>query len=326
MNHERAAELLTEFLQGRVAGVAAEEIAAHLQGCAECAAAAETFRLLKEGAAETVGALDGGGANDPQSQHPTTEEIATFSIVPKRLGESSMLRVRAHIETCGRCAEEVEITRGAAALTSSAVPASVKSAARGSRSPWRGIHTLALAASIGALLLAYPAFRGLVDLPVETENAARLNEETAHLRGEADDLRRSLNRLREEADRSRAWSGAVPLPVLTSRYRGAQSEATVIRVQPGQPFVPIAVLPVLPSGAAAGDSFTFEIRREGGDPVWKLDLTAGRIRDELRASKVVTFLISTATLSAGHYELRLQAGGPTEREPIFVAPFRVTIE
>jgi len=323
MKHERAAELLTEFLQGRIKGQDAGAISEHVRDCAECASTAETFRLLKAGAA---GEPEGGPAENPQSQHPTTEEIATFSIVPGRLGEAALLRMREHVESCGTCAEEVEITRSATAGMSSVASASLKSSARGSRSPWRWIHTLALAASVGALLLAYPAFRGLVSLPLETERAARLDEETDRLRGEAEDLKKSLNRAREKSDRFRAWSGAVPLPVLTSRFRGAQAEEIVIRVKSGQPFVPIAVLPVLPEGAATGDTLSFEIRRDGGDQTWKMDLTAERIRDELHASKVVTFLIPAAMFSAGHYELRLQAPSRPESEPILVVPFRVTIE
>jgi len=116
--------------------------------------------------------------------------------------------------------------------------------------------------------------------------------------------------------------GTVSLVFLTGPARGGQAAPATINIRPGQPFVPLAVVPVLPQGRQAGRSFLFQIRDAGERPTGA-EMNAYESFAISEAAKVVTFLIPARNLPEGRHELvLLGAAGPTS-EPVCVTSFQV---
>jgi hypothetical protein len=117
------------------------------------------------------------------------------------------------------------------------------------------------------------------------------------------------------------WTGAVGLTVLERPLR-SEAAPTTVRLEAGQPYVPLAVAPQLPAGAESTDLFRFEIEGAGGILVWSQELDANRIRETLGATGVVTFLVPSTTLDDERYRLRFRRVEQGS-EPLLELPFEV---
>ena len=111
-----------------------------------------------------------------------------------------------------------------------------------------------------------------------------------------------------------AWSGTAPLLVLHGTFRDGR-DASEYSLLPGQPFLPIALQPLLPEYVESALRYRLDLLDESGRAVWSSELTAGRITAQLSASGVVTFLVPADSLEPGRYTLRAV---PAERphEPL----------
>lgn len=274
MKHEDAVLQLTDFLQGGLSGRLQDEMAAHLAICPECQELAETCLVLASLPREEGAPVD----------HPTPEEIAFFAVRPAAMPGPARAGVALHARHCASCHEEVETTRAAdgeiARLERPPAMEPVK------RHAGRSGRSLILVAASFLLLLAGYAIARLVVF-------RELRESRAVIEG-----------MKSELQDARAWSGPVPLTVLTGDVR-SEGPGETLRVAPGQPYVPIAVLPPLPDGAHADERYRFEIVSAAGETVWALDMAGDAVRAQAAASGVVTFLVPAASLPPGRYAFRV---------------------
>ena len=118
-----------------------------------------------------------------------------------------------------------------------------------------------------------------------------------------------------------AWTGAVDLLTLDPTLRGSEAMIS-FEADASWPFVPVVVAPVLPEEATSEERFGFSILR-AGDVIWSADLTAGRIREHLDASGVVTFLVPSTDLSAGRYALEVRSLKSPDSLPLVEVPFEI---
>jgi hypothetical protein len=164
---------------------------------------------------------------------------------------------------------------------------------------------VALFASLGVLVLAYPAFRGLRDLPLVERQMLDLERRTRQTDGQP---------------RSR-WSGPVRLQALTSPLRG-QAPQLILSVDPAEPYVLVSVRPILTEPWSEPDVHRFIIQGAGGQEAWSSEVTVGEMLQRMRSGGSLIFPIPSALLAPGRYELKVV---PEKHpwEPILQIPFEV---
>ena len=180
----------------------------------------------------------------------------------------------------------------------------------------------ALAAAI--VLLLYPSYLGLVQLPQAMHARNTATREIKSLQRRDSDLRSSLERERRELRSAADWSGGVQLLYLPGTMRGASDEELSLVLRPGQPLNGQPVL--INFDLSRGGSRVLErrivlrIRRvPESTVVWRLETRAADLWDP--ASQAVSLLLPTAPLVPGAYRLEIweMSGGP----PVYAATFRV---
>ncbi|MDX1387708.1 MAG: zf-HC2 domain-containing protein [Acidobacteriota bacterium] len=117
------------------------------------------------------------------------------------------------------------------------------------------------------------------------------------------------------------WSGPVDLLTLDGSARG-EDAIPVVSPDPSQPYVPLVLLPSVPTDAGADEGFRFVIVDVDGAEVWRDALTATGIRDRLEGSGVVTFLVPSTMLPPGTYTLIFESA-EDGAERLFETRFRV---
>ena len=153
MDHEQAAQILPDYIEGIVGAADASALEGHLASCAECRDSVSMLRRI----ATELSAMGAAAFDD----HPESSQLVDYTLVPAHLAQSDRERIRLHLKSCPTCAKEM---------------ASVRSAESWSRSWARDVQGVlgailapsripALATSALALLLAYPAYLGVVQLP-----------------------------------------------------------------------------------------------------------------------------------------------------------------
>jgi len=209
-----------------------------------------------------------------------------------------------HFSRCPACLEEIRLRQ--------ALPAALRETRAGRHGPARWLIAVG---AIAAILLVYTSYLGFVELPNVRGRVAALSDNPAS-------MKTTLDELKVYNEESR-WTGTVSVVFLTGPARGGQAAPATINIRPGQPFVPLAVVPVLPQAAKPEVRFLFQIRDAGGKTDWELEMNAAEIIRDLEAAKVVTFLIPTRNLPDGRHELMLLgAAGPTS-EPVWRTSFQV---
>ncbi len=315
MTHEEAVGLLPDHMQDRLDGPARSGVAQHLAGCPECRDLVDTYRTLAEGfVAESSGELPG---------HPSVEELVDFALGRmERLGERRD-EVARHVSRCPGCSEEVETIRRGQSESEEERGAARRPGPPGP-STFRPILAAALAAGVALLLLAYPAYLGLRELPRSRGETEALRSERRADRAKQEELERSLARSEQERRRLAAWTGVVSVPLLAAPVRGSLEQEATIEVAEGQPFVCLAVDPGLPAAGGRGGIDLAEILGAGGTRVWSLPIDASEARRRISESGALVFLVPSDTLPEGRYRLRLaRRGGAAERTVLEIL-FRVT--
>ena len=308
MNHDQAALLLPEYLQGRLSAGDREGVAAHLRECDECAALARTHRVLAEALAEAAAA----GA----PAHPGSDEIVDYALNGDQMPTPDLARIGAHLQQCGPCRQAVDATREAETSLRLGSGAG-RSGLAGLLARFRGQGGLAMAAGLALLLLGGAAFFPLYWAPRMNAVIEELRAENRRLGAEISDLSTAAARAPLE------WSGAIHLPVFASPQRGEKARLRV-EVREGQPSIPVVVVPPDLDDLPDTTSLRLELRHDTGQIAWDSALTVRQARTALSKANLLAFSVPASRLTPGSYVLTL-ATSPSPAQPLLLVPFDIVV-
>lgn len=282
--HDAIRDEIPEFLAGRLAPADARRVEAHLEACTGC-------RDLVASLREVVLGFESGGL-ELLTPHPAPESLRQLAS-----GDAADAAVMRHVETCASCSLEVEML-AAGEPQARVLPFRAKS--RPVSVAGRSRRVFGIPASLAAGLMVGLGL-GVLYRPISgpQPRPAASSGQTVP-----------------------AWSGPVTLLMLERPLRGDATLAAVT-VSAGQPYVPLAMAPVVPESAGDDTRFRFEIRDARGDLSWSAELRAADIRTQIRAAAVVTFLVPSGSLPAGRHLMAVRPANPVEAPPILEIPFEV---
>lgn len=312
MNHETVVPLLSDFVSGRLDAAVAAEVQAHLAACSECGEVASTLDVVRrEAAAHGAPLFD---------EHPSSGALAEYAFADDRLDTRELARIGEHARSCPTCRHEVEVTRRTHADSAAWWRAAIRGLfAPRAPAPWGGLGP-ALAAI--TLVLAYPAYLGLVQVPALRDAQRRTLAEISTLRERETQLRATLESVESRLQDLASWGGGVSLLFLPASQRGGGAEIPEIRLHPGQPFQPILIDYDLgdPDEWPPSAAIAFVVRRlPKGTEVWRHETTVEAAWDP--ASEGVSLLAPAGALVSGEYRLEFRRAGAAE--PDYLARFRV---
>lgn len=292
MEHEEARRLVSDWARGRLEAARAREVETHVRGCAACAEAADAAAGLD---------AEGRRLGATATAHPSAEALATYVETPAELATAALARIGAHVRGCEACRGELALAREAAApgalrrLRAWFAPAG---------SPARALQP---ALAVAALLLAYPAWIGLVEHPrarVAAERRVQQAEARARAAGE---------RPAPPAGALEPRGGGVAALVLRDATRGSGGTPE-LRLRPGQILQPVLVDVAIPWPQVA-----VALVREPGGRVWAIEGPREEFWDP--ANALAGLLVPAGVLTPGAY--RLELGPATGQAPQVTARFRV---
>jgi len=288
MNHEVAAPMIGDLLHGRLRGETRNEVLSHVTSCEECRGMSETYGLLSEALC------------DHGDEHPSAEEIVKYAFAEDQLSPEERDRIAEHVLGCDLCASELETTNQAEAeLIAESSPAQDEPATSFDR---RSMLAAAIAAAVVLVVLAYPAYLGLFEVPRIDNRLAALEAET----------------IGREAS---IWSGPLDLNILQAPVRGAGDPIVAVHLAQNQPLALLAVEPGLLEEYVGAGAVFVDIRDASGRSIWSWEFTESQVLNT--ASGLVTVLVPAENLASGDWTMAVSRGAG-RAEPVFDAPFRVT--
>ncbi len=295
LTHEEAVPLVSDWARGALDADRARSVEEHVRVCGECQAAAEAAGGLQAEAARL--------ARTP-SPHPSPDALAQYVSEPEAASIATLARVGAHVRGCDPCQEDVTLMREASR------PAWWRAIRATWDAPGSTARWLQPALAVCALLLAFPAWRGLVELPRERVAAERRLHDTDAARVRAEDR---AERLASESNHA-ARGGGVAALVLQGAARAAGPVPT-LRLRSGQILQPVLLDVSPPAG-----ELRLKLVRANGTVAW----TSGGPREEYwdEANRLIGLLVPTIVLTEGEY--RIEARRADDPAPFFTARFRVT--
>ena len=102
MRHDDAIQLLDDYLSESLGPGECAELEEHLDGCADCRAWLDDYRLF-------AAALAG------EAEHPTSDQLARRAVESELVEPSEQAWVGEHLEECGDCRRQLELTARAVA-------------------------------------------------------------------------------------------------------------------------------------------------------------------------------------------------------------------
>jgi len=283
MKHETAAPMIGDLLHGRLTGETRDEVLTHVVSCAECRSLTETYELLSE-------ALIDDGAD-----HPSAGEIVRYALDERTLSEEERDRIATHLLGCELCASELDVTSRAEAELTAVPQTSHEHPASGPDR--RSVLAPAVAAAAVLVVMAYPTYLGLFEVP-------RIDQRLALL----------------EAERSQAPAAVSPGPYrvhyLEPPLRDLGGEMPEIVLADDQTYAMLGVVPGLLEDYAGAGAVWFDIRDASGRTTWSLQL------DESELSDVTAVLTPADRLPSGELTLVVSRGADRD-ELVFETPFRV---
>jgi hypothetical protein len=100
--------------------------------------------------------------------------------------------------------------------------------------------------------------------------------------------------------------------------RGTESSTQKWSLDPGEPFISVAVPLTLPSAADNAARFRFELLKAGKEPVWSAEMTAAQIREHLEVADLVNLaVVLPRALEAGPYEFRVVPSDSPGATPLY---------
>lgn len=271
LDHRQAAPLIVDWVRGRLDGASAREVETHAGGCTMCQEAAEAAAHLD---------AESRRLENSATPHVSSDALARYVETPHDEPIATLARIGSHVRTCPTCQEDVTLMRAAVAPSWSR-----------SVGAWFGglswsFRPLRLAFPILAILLAYPAWLGLVEYP------------------------------RYRASRTPGMSvsgGGTATLVLRGGTRGGDDRPAV-RLRKDQLLQPVFLDTSLPAG-----SVYIRLIDETGRDVWRAAGDRDTFWDE--ANRLVGALIPTEVLDVGDFRLELRT--MRDGSPVFTGGFRV---
>lgn len=314
MDHRSASEQLSDLVLGTVPETVAPSLWAHVGGCLECQQVLETMGFVRR-----AGLLENGSrsaADAPaRSRHPRAEDIVQYALGDRDQEPSRRAEVTQHLLTCHECRREVDLTWRAERRARSPL----RMLTRPWRVPMPEARTLGwVAAAAAALVLAYPAYLGVTELPATRRAAAARGSELASLLEREGSLRRELGERAREASET---AGPVRLLYLRPATRGTAGEPT-ITIPSGQRYLPIVLDHDIGQLAKTRPNDRLEVRvtRDSDTaPAWREEYAVARLWDP--ASQAVSLLVPVAALKSGQYRLELR--DPATGRPRVVSGFAI---
>ncbi|MBZ5637561.1 MAG: zf-HC2 domain-containing protein [Acidobacteriia bacterium] len=269
-------------------------------------------------------------------KHPTTEQLVGLLDGTAEAGERAALE--AHLQGCTSCRGQLDRLRrtvdlvkesegrraggtwyGAAreahAREVAAVPLGIRLARHWPA--WAGFA----AAAVVLVVLTYPAYLGVIRLPIAERQATGLLAEKGQDAAQIRELRSSLDGVSDRLRRATEWGGAVELHILPSALRGGRP--ATLEVNAGQPFVLLGVTPQLPGLTASTRRFVFAIAGPAAQPLWSCEMSASEITARVNETNVVTLAVPGSLLPPGRFELRVAPVDAGGGEPLLRIPFEI---
>jgi hypothetical protein len=202
-----------------------------------------------------------------------------------------------HYFSCQACLDELGLRQ--------ALPEAIKSAAK----PSPGVvRWAAAAAGLTAVLLAYPAWLGLVALPGAREQAARSASDASRLRADLADMEFRTTEAEQRYRSALAWDGPVTLTVFSAGLRST-TERKIVRLLPDQPHAVLAFVPPPPRQLTRTDALEVSLSDQQGDDVWKTRILTKQAVEAHQESGTVPFLVPAERLPDGTYHLLVRHAG-----------------
>jgi hypothetical protein len=295
MTHEQAVLLVSDWARGTLDAGRSRAVEEHVRVCGECQAAAEAAGGLHAEAARL--------ARTP-SAHPSSDALAGYVSEPETASIVTLARIGAHVHGCDPCREDVTLMREASR------PAWWRAIRAVWDAPGSTARWLQPALALGALLLAFPAWRGLVELPRERAASELRLHDVDEARERAEARVRELTLEPAPAIRG----GGVAALVLQGPLRDA-GDLPALRLRPGQPLQPVLLDVSPPTG-----ELHVTLVRANGSVAW----TAAGPREEFwdEANRLTGLLVPTDVLTPGEYRIEVRRGA--DRAPFFTSRFRVS--
>jgi hypothetical protein len=288
MNHEVAAPMIGDLLHGRLRGETKTEVLSHVTSCGECKSLSETYGLLSEAL------LDNG------LEHPSAEAIVQYAFTEDQLDPDERDRIATHLLGCELCASELEVTSQAEAEILAEL--STVKAQDAPRIDRRTRLAPAIAAAVVAIVMAYPAYLGLFEVP-------RIDNRLASLEAER------IGRVAAN------WTGPVDLNILQSPLRNTGNDPVAIHLAAQQPYVVLTVDPGLLEEYVGTGVVYLDIRDTSRRSIWSWEFTEQQVVGAVNG--VVAVLVPADELPAGDLTMSVSRGAD-RAELVFDAPFRVT--
>ena len=310
VEHQTATRLLTDIARGRLDPAGHAAVQAHVSGCAACEDLLHLARDLRE---ESLAAGRG-----MFLAHPSAGVLVDFAL---GLPVFAQADVDSHVATCPTCSRELSLTRQA----SHRARAPWWETARAlwftpGSAPWR---MFAASAAVVAIVLAYPAYQGMVAVPSLRQSQERLVVERDQARARGEDLARQV----QEAQTSHgagapAWTGGVNMLVLAGTSRDADAELPRLSLRAGQTVQPVLAGFDLTRGGRLQRTIVVAIRPVASPTsVWTHRCTAREVWDA--PNQIVSVLVPASVLTKGNYELTISEAAAAS--PAYRAPFRVDV-
>jgi len=285
MKHEAVVPLLGDLLQGRLGGTTREEVLSHVTSCDECRSLSETYAVLSDTWGE-----DG-------DEHPSSDLIVSYALGEDALDREVRDRVATHVLVCERCANEVEVTSGAEAELAGLSSGASK---RVADAPGRRLAPPAIAAGFVLLLLAYPAYLGLFEVP-------RINHRLAVLETEGPD------------QAGAAWSGLQRPVTLRSPVRDGRGDVPVVRPETGQTHVTLIVQLGMREEYEGVGTVRLDLRDATDRVRWSESIDERELDRRVDGGFTLA-VVPVRSLSAGRWTLAVTTGADSP-ELVFEAPF-----
>jgi anti-sigma factor RsiW len=269
MTHEEALDLVHAGHDGPLDERARAGLEAHLAGCERCRGVAAIYGTVHEALRE-------------ETAHLATDEIVAYVTDRDARAPDERERVEAHAATCASCRDQIARVEQVHDSVK-ADPGGRGTSRPSARRPWYAGPWLAAAAALFAVALLYPAYLGVYRFPSAARQAESAQNELESLRG---------------------WSGPAKLELITAGLRDL-SDAPVVEIGPGQPFVILGVQVVVTGDVPDDARIRFEVLDPARGTVASMQLTARETREQVRSEGFVTWLVPSGNLEAGEHRIRV---------------------
>lgn len=312
MDHKTTMTLLGDAVSDRLSEADAQAVEAHVATCDEC----ESVFATMQGVSHEV-AAQGRALFTP---HPTPDDLVSFAMGSPQLGPDRRTGVDAHVRACPSCTAEMALARDTDRHAHRAWWQSVVDVV--TTRPSRAWAALGPACAALAILLAFPAYQGVMQVPALHGRVESARQQIATLENTTAGLRERLRIAQQSTIRPPATptGGAARLLYLTGMHRGAGTPP--VQYAPQQAFIPLA-LACDAQAAASRPSTAVQVRivrQDTGTVAWTYAGRLGEVWDP--STQVVSLLVPAAALGTGEFRAEVRFG--REREPGFTSSFTLT--